>query len=72
MIYLNGLAVIAAGSSGCPVSCMCDRHCTLREGRNRIPGKHFTYKAKIFMRYKQAIIIYNNSAAFLTPVLQGI
>ena len=72
MVHFDRLAVIPVCSTGRSITCMCNGHCAFGKGRKCIPAEYFTHQADILMGYKQAVVIYNDSAAFLSSVLQGI
>ena len=70
VINLDGLAVASVCTAGCAVSCVCYGHCGIRKGIKYVFAENFADKAHIFVGCENAVIVYNDTAAFLTSVLK--
>ena len=69
MIDLDRLTVIAVISARRSVADMTDGHLSFRQAGQHILWKDFADQSQIFMGYKNPVVIHNNPAALLAPVL---
>ena len=68
----NGLAVRSVGCAGGAVAHMGNGHGSRRKFFHHIPGEHLANLPQISVGGEHSIIVYNDAAALLPPVLQGV
>ena len=72
VIDFNRLAIIAVCTAGGAVAGMPDCHRSFRERMKDIAAEYFPDETNVLMGSEHAIIVDNNTAAFLAPMLKGI
>ena len=72
MVDYNGLAVRPVGCAGGAVAHMGNGHGSRRKFFHHIPGEHLANLPQISVGGEHSIIVYNDAAALLPPVLQGV
>ena len=71
MVHLYGLAVPAPAASGGAVAHMAHPHVSFRQAAQRLWGEHLSQQANVLMGREDAVVVYYNPAALLSPVLKG-
>jgi len=72
MIDKKRLHIGRGGTAGCRIAGMADRHTAFGKRVQSLFAEYFRNKSRRLMRNKDAVIVDNNSASFLAPVLQSI
>ena len=72
VVDLDRLTVCAVRAARRAVARVRNCHRRFRKRSERLFRKHFGHQSDVLMRYKHTIVVYDNAAAFLPAMLQGI
>ena len=72
VIHFNGLTVVPVRAAGGAVPGMPDGHGSLRKRMQNAAVKHLSDETDILVGNKNPVVVHNNAAAFLSPMLQGV
>ena len=71
MIYHDRLGVYPVRRTRGSVTNVSYRHVSVAERSKPVGSEHVVYKSRILIKIKKTVVVYDNSACFLTPMLQS-
>ena len=72
VVHHDGLRIAALAPAGRSIAHVTNRNVALPELAERFRAKHFVYKACVLMEVEKPVVVHDDAAALLSPVLQRI